>query len=227
MKKLLSFAAGLLVLAGVTFADTKYNGDFQIHVGTGVDFTDGFKLNVVKLEYDSVVFSWDFSTCHVWGNNEFLQCGFMLTNNTSFGGVFKMSENNTVVPQDKNFLALSCNTFFGPCFAITLGNAVRFNVTPGINFVYCNFGSKYDRDTGNVDFYYGSGIGFGLDLQAKFCPKSVVSPVVGYRYTVCFGDTAYVATGNWGSSSGPFVSIDADRNIAHFNTLYAGISWNW
>ena len=64
------------------------------------------------------------------------------------------------------------------------------------------------------------GAGFGCDVQAKFFPKSVVSPVLGYRLSSIF--SSEVITSDENSSSGNWDSVNF---IA--NEIYLGVSFNW
>lgn len=65
------------------------------------------------------------------------------------------------------------------------------------------------------------GIGFGAELQSKFVPKSRVSPVIGYRFTISLSKSY----GLYKNSKNNTISCDSVNYIN--NVLYLGISFNW
>lgn len=64
------------------------------------------------------------------------------------------------------------------------------------------------------------GAGFGCDVQAKFFPKSVVSPVLGYRLSSIFSSEVI-------SSDLDFLSAYWDSVNYIANEIYLGVSFNW
>lgn len=71
--------------------------------------------------------------------------------------------------------------------------------------------------------YSFTGIGFGLDLQAKFLPESKISPIVGFRYT-------YVTSGKFDvkTDDGDYSwHIDDETINANFINVYLGASYNF
>ena len=66
------------------------------------------------------------------------------------------------------------------------------------------------------------GAGFGCDVQAKFFPKSVVSPVLGYRLSSIFSSEVI-------SSNVMIEFLSGYWNSVNFiaNEIYLGVSFNW
>lgn len=81
--------------------------------------------------------------------------------------------------------------------------------------------TKYSRGTrGDACMIFGAG--FGCDVQAKFFPKSVVSPVLGYRLSSIFSSEVISSNEMIELLSGYWNSVNY---IA--NEIYLGVSFNW
>ena len=78
---------------------------------------------------------------------------------------------------------------------------------------------KQGYSTNYVSFAAG-GVGFGTEINAKFFPKSKVSPLVGFKFSV-LGTNEYEA--NIGGKTGK-----VEEKLTIYNTEYfAGIAFNF
>lgn len=121
------------------------------------------------------------------------------------------------------------NGLIGPAVGFTLNDVIKFDLAVGlaygfdlysyaITYKYEDRYGSYENTTGDAFMIFGAG--FGCDVQAKFFPKSVVSPVLGYRLSSIF--SSEVITLDENSSSGNWDSVNY---IA--NEIYLGVSFNW
>ncbi|MDY5917827.1 MAG: hypothetical protein SPJ55_05430 [Treponema sp.] len=117
----------------------------------------------------------------------------------------------------------------GPAVGFTLNDVIKFDLAVGfaygfdlysyaITYKYEDRYGSYENTTDDAYMIFGAG--FGCDVQAKFFPKSVVSPVLGYRLSSIFSSEVIMSDGN--SSSGNWDSVNF---IA--NEIYLGVSFNW
>ena len=173
MKKLLAVLISLSVMAGSAFARGTYNGDVQLHIGTGADSmkvtNDGNSGDPVK----SNTFDFDIASWHLFSLNDLFGVGFMIDLNGGIGGTkdYYIYESS---------VALHFNALIGPAVSFTFGNIASVNVAAGLAFGVPGFGYK----AGNQNLAYSSaGIGFGAEVNGKFFPKSKVSPLAGFRFS--------------------------------------------
>ena len=174
MKKLLAVLISLSVMAGSAFARGTYNGDVQLHIGTGAD---SMKFTVNGNSGDALksnTFDFDIASWHLFSLNDLFGVGFMIDLNGGFGGT----------KESKNFgdssVALHFNALIGPAVSFTFGNIASVNVAAGLAFGVPGFGYK----VGNQNLALSSaGTGFGAEVNGKFFPKSKVSPLAGFRFS--------------------------------------------
>ena len=107
----------------------------------------------------------------------------------------------------------------------TFGNISALNISAGLAFGATAFEYKMADEikqgysTNYVSFSAG-GVGFGTEINAKFFPKSKVSPLVGFKFSV-LGTNEYDA--NWGGTT-----QKQEEKATIYNTEYfAGIAFNF
>ena len=76
MKKLLATFISLSVMAGSAFARGMYNGDVQLHIGTGMDSFTSEKTS--DLDIKSNTFDFDVASWHLFSLNDLFSVGFMV-----------------------------------------------------------------------------------------------------------------------------------------------------
>ena len=129
------------------------------------------------------------------------------------------------VPSDQLSIAGHFNGLIGPAVGFTLNDVIKFDLAVGLAYGFDLYSYEYvvengySRSTG-VDTFMIFGAGFGFDVQAKFFPKSVVSPVLGYRLSSIFSSEVISLDGNSSSSHWDSVNYIA-------NEIYLGVSFNW
>ena len=213
MKKLLAVLISLSVMAGSAFARGTYNGDVQLHIGTGADSMkvtmDGNSGDPIK----SNTFDFDIASWHLFSLNDLFGVGFMIDLNGGFGGT----------KESKNFgdssVALHFNALIGPAVSFTFGNIASVNVAAGLAFGVPGFGYK----VGNQNLALSSaGTGFGAEVNGKFFPKSKVSPLAGFRFSTLGSKTYSFKVGD-----GDIKTQDVD-SVSIINTeFFVGVAFNF
>ena len=213
MKKLLAVLISLSVMAGSAFARGTYNGDVQLHIGTGADSMK-FTVNEYSDDsYKSNTFDFDIASWHLFSLNDLFGVGFMIDLNGGFGGT----------KESKNFgdssVALHFNALIGPAVSFTFGNIASVNVAAGLAFGVPGFGYK----VGNQNLALSSaGTGFGAEVNGKFFPKSKVSPLAGFRFSTLGSKTYSYKIGD-----GDIQTQDVD-SISIINTeFFVGVAFNF
>ena len=216
MKKLLAVLISLSVIAGSAFARGTYNGDVQLHIGTGADSmkvtNDGNSGDPVK----SNTFDFDIASWHLFSLNDLFGVGFMIDLNGGFGGTKEMMAPYYTY---ESSVALHFNALIGPAVSFTFGNIASVNVAAGLAFGVPGFGYKVV----NQDLAYSSaGIGFGAEVNGKFFPKSKVSPLAGFRFST-LGSKTY----SYKIRDGDIQTQDVD-SISIINTeFFVGVAFNF
>ena len=232
MKKVLGLAISFCMLFGTVFAKGVYDGDIQLHLGLGLDSAkavaeESFRGRTVKntIKSGSTTVDFELSTWHLFDVNDLIGVGFNLGFSGGFGKTSKMTVSNVPMPSDWLSFAGHFNGLIGPAVGFTLNDVIKFDLAVGFaygldlySYEYENY-DRYSRSTG-IDTYMIFGAGFGCDVQAKFFPKSVVSPVLGYRLSSIF--SSEVISSDLDSFSGYWDSVNY---IA--NEIYLGVSFNW
>lgn len=152
----------------------------------------------------------NYRHCHILGNS--FSAGFM--ESISFGTPLFIDDDTSI-----KFLV-------GPASSAKLGSIVKLQAGAGLAVakVKAIGDEKHEGQFRDIYLEYSfTGIGFGLDLQAKFLPQSKISPLVGFRYT-------YVTSGKFDikTDDGDYSwHIDDETINANFINVYLGASYNF
>lgn len=236
MKKVLGLAISFCMLFGTVFAKGVYDGDIQLHLGLGLDSAKAvadFGLGKYTLEAGSTTVDFELSTWHLFDVNDLIGVGFNLGFSGGIGKTSKLEQKREVLgesesskmPSDWLSFAGHFNGLIGPAVGFTLNDVIKFDLAVGLAYGFdlysyaYEYENEYSRGTrGDACMIFGAG--FGCDVQAKFFPKSVVSPVLGYRLSSIF--------------SSEVISSDLDSLSAYWdsvnyiaNEIYLGVSFNW
>ena len=198
-------------MAGSAFARGTYNGDVQLHIGTGAD---SMKMNGNSSDaLKSNTFDFDIASWHLFSLNDLFGVGFMIDLNGGIGGT---KEINSIL---ESSVALHFNALIGPAASFTFGNIASVNVAAGLAFGVPGFGYKVV----NQDLAYSSaGIGFGAEVNGKFFPKSKVSPLAGFRFSTLGSKTYSYKIGD-----GDIQTQDVD-SVSIINTeFFVGVAFNF
>ena len=200
-------------MAGSAFARGTYNGDVQLHIGTGADSmkvtNDGNSGDPVK----SNTFDFDIASWHLFSLNDLFGVGFMIDLNGGIGGT---KEINSIL---ESSVALHFNALIGPAASFTFGNIASVNVAAGLAFGVPGFGYKVGNQNRAIS---SAGIGFGAEVNGKFFPKSKVSPLAGFRFSTLGSKTYSYKIGD-----GDIQTQDVD-SISIINTeFFVGVAFNF
>ncbi len=228
MKKVLGLAISFCMLFGTVFAKGVYDGDIQLHLGLGLDSAKAVASaygQSFTLESGSTTVDFELSTWHLFDVNDLIGVGFNLGFSGGIGKTSKMTVSSVPMPSDWLSFAGHFNGLIGPAVGFTLNDVIKFDLAVGLAYGFDLYSYAYELDTGYYrkpisDAYMIFGAGFGCDVQAKFFPKSVVSPVLGYRLSSIF--SSEVISSDLDSFSGFWDSVNF---IA--NEIYLGVSFNW
>ena len=232
MKKVLGLAISFCMLFGTVFAKGVYDGDIQLHLGLGLDSAKAVaeepysgKSAKMTLESGSTTVDFELSTWHLFDVNDLIGVGFNLGFSGGIGKTSKMTVSSVPMPSDWLSFAGHFNGLIGPAVGFTLNDVIKFDLAVGFAYGFDLYSYEYVEENGysrstGVDTFMIFGAGFGFDVQAKFFPKSVVSPVLGYRLSSIF--------------SSEVISSDLDSFSAYWdsvnyiaNEIYLGVSFNW
>ena len=223
MKKLLATLISLSLMAGSAFARGMYNGDVQLHLGTGMDSFTSESISDLNFDVKSNTFDFDVASWHLFSLNDLFSVGFMVDFNGGVGATKDITVSGVTLLESD--LALHFNGLIGPAVGFTFGNISALNISAGLAFGATAFEYKMADEikqgysTNYVSFSAG-GVGFGTEINAKFFPKSKVSPLVGFKFSV-LGTNEYDV--NWGGTTGK-----VEEKATIYNTEYfAGIAFNF
>lgn len=213
MKKLLAVLISLSVMAGSAFARGTYNGDVQLHIGTGADSMKITKGSDSLDDIKSNTFDFDIASWHLFSLNDLFGVGFMIDLNGGFGGT-----KESKIFGDSS-VALHFNALIGPAASFTFGNIASVNVAAGLAFGVPGFGYEYINQNLAIS---SAGIGFGAEVNGKFFPKSKVSPLAGFRFSTLGSKTYSFKVGD-----GDIKTQDVD-SISIINTeFFVGVAFNF
>ena len=213
MKKLLAVLISLSVMAGSAFARGTYNGDIQLHIGTGADSMKYTVNGYSDDSYKSNTFDFDIASWHLFSLNDLFGVGFMIDLNGGIGGT---KEINSIL---ESSVALHFNALIGPAASFTFGNIASVNVAAGLAFGVPGFGYKVGNQNRAIS---SAGIGFGAEVNGKFFPKSKVSPLAGFRFSTLGSKTYSYKIGD-----GDIQTQDVD-SISIINTeFFVGVAFNF
>lgn len=232
MKKVLGLAISFCMFFGTVFAKGVYDGDIQLHLGLGLDSAKAVaeepysgKSAKMTLESGSTTVDFELSTWHLFDVNDLIGVGFNLGFSGGIGKTSKMTVSSVPMPSDWLSFAGHFNGLIGPAVGFTLNDVIKFDLAVGFAYGLDLYSFAFELYTGHdrtpiSGAYMIFGAGFGCDVQAKFFPKSVVSPVLGYRLSSIF--SSEVISSDLDSLSGYWDSVNY---IA--NEIYLGVSFNW
>ena len=213
MKKLLAVLISLSVMAGSAFARGTYNGDVQLHIGTGADSMKYTVNGYSDDSYKSNTFDFDIASWHLFSLNDLFGVGFMIDLNGGIGGT---KEINSIL---ESSVALHFNALIGPAASFTFGNIASVNVAAGLAFGVPGFGYKVGNQNRAIS---SAGIGFGAEVNGKFFPKSKVSPLAGFRFSTLGSKTYSFKVGD-----GDIKTQDVD-SVSIINTeFFVGVAFNF
>ena len=213
MKKLLAVLISLSVMAGSAFARGTYNGDVQLHIGTGADSMKYTVNGYSDDSYKSNTFDFDIASWHLFSLNDLFGVGFMIDLNGGIGGT---KEINSIL---ESSVALHFNALIGPAASFTFGNIASVNLAAGLAFGVPGFGYKVGNQNRAIS---SAGIGFGAEVNGKFFPKSKVSPLAGFRFSTLGSKTYSFKVGD-----GDIQTQDVD-SISIINTeFFVGVAFNF
>lgn len=236
MKKVLGLAISFCMLFGTVFAKGVYDGDIQLHLCLGLDSAKAvadFGLGKYTLEAGSTTVDFELSTWHLFDVNDLIGVGFNLGFSGGIGKTSKLEQKSEVLgesesskmPSDWLSFAGHFNGLIGPAVGFTLNDVIKFDLAVGLAYGFDLYSYAYVYETeysrgarGDACMIFGAG--FGCDVQAKFFPKSVVSPVLGYRLSSIFSSEVI-------SSDLDFLSAYWDSVNYIANEIYLGVSFNW
>lgn len=229
MKKVLGLAISFCMLFGTVFAKGVYDGDIQLHLGLGLDSAKA----VAEVPYDltmesgSTTVDFELSTWHLFDVNDLIGVGFNLGFSGGIGKTSKMTVSIVPMPSDGLSFAGHFNGLIGPAVGFTLNDVIKFDLAVGLAYGFDSYSYEYEIVTANsrsptADAFMIFGAGFGCDVQAKFFPKSVVSPVLGYRLSSIFSSEVI-------SSNVMIELLSGYLNSVNYiaNEIYLGVSFNW
>ncbi len=222
MKKLISIIIAATLLSSFAFAK-KYKGDIQLNMGIS---TEEMKVkDDVDMTAKSGMFEFDIQTWHLFGINDWFSVGFMAGLNTGTGLTTELKEDTLgKVDNDDLTVAAHVNFLLGPAVGFDVGKVVRFNVTTGLDLGIINMYSRQQvGDSSEVLAPYCSSAGIVFQTQAKFLPKSRVSPIVSYRVTNDFSKKLFV----YDSKEDDHKDYSVDSINVINNAFTVGISFNW
>ena len=234
MKKVLGLAISFCMLFGTVFAKGVYDGDIQLHLGLGLDSAKAvaevpYLEDSVKytMESGSTTVDFELSTWHLFDVNDLIGVGFNLGFSGGIGKTSKMTLSSVPMPSDWLSFAGHFNGLIGPAVGFTLNDVIKFDLAVGLAYGFDLYSYEYEIVTANsrsttADAFMIFGAGFGCDVQAKFFPKSVVSPVLGYRLSSIFSSEVISSNEMIELLSGYWNSVNY---IA--NEIYLGVSFNW
>ena len=217
MKKLLATLISLSVMAGSAFARGMYNGDVQLHIGTGMD--SFYIENESTTDFKSNTFDFDVASWHLFSLNDLFSVGFMVDFNGGVGATKDVTYSGFTFKSD---LAFHFNGLIGPAVGFTFGNISALNISAGLAFGATGFGYKYKIPGASTKYasYSAGGVGFGTEINAKFFPKSKVSPLVGFKFSV-------LGTNEIDFNNGS-TTEKIEKKATIYNTEYfAGIAFNF
>lgn len=234
MKKVLGLAISFCMLFGTVFAKGVYDGDIQLHLGLGLDSAKAVAEvpsleQSVTLESGSTTVDFELSTWHLFDVNDLIGVGFNLGFSGGIGKTSKMTVSSVPMPSDWLSFAGHFNGLIGPAVGFTLNDVIKFDLAVGLAYGFDLYSYEYVEENGysrstGVDTFMIFGAGFGFDVQAKFFPKSVVSPVLGYRLSSIF--SSEVISSN---KTIDLLSVYGFWKSVNFiaNEIYLGVSFNW
>ena len=212
-------------MAGSAFARGMYNGDVQLHLGTGMDSFTSEKISDSNMDYKSNTFDFDVASWHLFSLNDLFSVGFMVDFNGGVGATKDITVNGFTGL--KSSLALHFNGLIGPAVGFTFGNISALNISAGLAFGATGFEYKMADElkqagsySTNYVSYSAGGVGFGTEINAKFFPKSKVSPLVGFKFSV-------LGTNEFDFNNGSTTEKIEEKATIYNTEYFAGVAFNF
>lgn len=197
MKKLSVLVVALFLMTSSIYAKGKYSGDVRVHAGASLDWQgEPLSWDFLSLLGNIDVQSWNFFEL-----NDDISAGFFVSFDGGAGkhlmekaaDVNRSTGELSINYKDPEDLkaAFSFSMLLGPAISFKFGNAAKINIGAGlaVNFIQIiEYGEKYPSEHpwwGKSLYDNYASVGFGLDVNVKFRPDAKVSPVVGYRFSIC------------------------------------------
>lgn len=215
-------AAAVMALGGAAFA-VSYSGDIQLqvgyrHEGLKADLPDD-ELTMKANSFEVGIQNWNLFNLTDW-----FSVGFDEQFSCSFGGVSNAEMDGHEADSDYYGGAFNFSFALGPAVGFKLGKVVRFQVGAGLILGIDVLKPVDDGDDYSLLFSNDISVGFALDIQAKFVPESVVSPVLGFRYAYTHASSFDTQTTRAGHDTDSTVDESCSENAV---SLYLGLSINW
>ena len=213
-------------MAGSAFARGTYNGDVQLHIGTGKDSSDikGDDIDIAGIK--DVTFDVDVESWHLFSLNDLFSVGFMVGFNGGIGATNKLKIAGFPEELDSG-LALHFNGLIGPAVGFTFGNISALNVSAGLAFG----GVSYEFKNTDLQATLSTGaVGFGLEANGKFFPKNAISPLIGVRLAF-LNSKKYNSDATMTYSGMKYSSSEKDLDCDSFSIfnseVFVGIAFNF
>lgn len=236
IKKIAAAAVIATAVSAATFA-ADYSGDFQIQLGWQGATTTAKAQAGNDVTFQSDAFYIALQNWNLFNFNDSFALGFYEKVDLALGGGGR--EKVTGISASTNHIRTAYDIFVGPAASIRVGNIAKFQIGAGIGFggenlaaatgenslvLYTNI--NVDDSSSTRGARDESMLVLGVDLQAKFVPRSVVSPLVGFQYIYKINDKYYRRNIFSQNALNTNTRIAAPL-ISSTYTLYVGISFNW
>ena len=83
-------------MAGSAFARGMYNGDVQLHLGTGMDSFTSESISDLNFDVKSNTFDFDVSSWHLFSLNDLFSAGFMVDFNGGVGATKDITKSGSL-----------------------------------------------------------------------------------------------------------------------------------
>lgn len=182
----------MMFLIGAVSAASALSSDLQLHIGAeALDIlTDNTLYSKDNITYIGL-FNVSLENYNLWElGSGFWSVGFMENVTGSFGGIVKQEYtpqgSGSVEIKNEDFdpnRVLGVGFTVGPAFALCFGAVAKLQFMLGFLYRYTEVTCKH-KAVGAQEYKMKSNtVGFSTGLEAKFLPKKLLSPVVGFRYS--------------------------------------------
>lgn len=234
LKKFRLALCALLALACAPKIFAKPSGDLQLQLGwrgQNASFTMSAPYYNPDADFDARTnaFSFALSNWNLFALGERVSLGFM----ESFGGYvggcgdLKIKENGQTITIDKGDAGGACGFDFaiGPAVAIRAGKGIEVRVAAAFALSF-DRADILDRWSANAICHTTDALGLGAraEVQVKFLPEKLFSPLVGFRYAFTVSKTPFLSIDQIGSTK---VAVFPDDFASHTFNAYVGASWNF
>ncbi len=194
MKKLITIISLAVIAITASFAesDLQVQAGFQFtNISTAIPIDLYFSTYNIDFNAGRMAGQLNITNYNLFNLGSHFQLGFM----ESIGGYYGMTTNPEVSNSDLNICyqfpsgaaALGATALIGPAVGIKINNALKIQGSFGFA---CDFNSEiygsntYDSGSGEASIdETGLAFGYGADVEIKFLPNCIVSPIIGFRYS--------------------------------------------